>query len=57
MVDLAELALKYLSELETHQLGFLKDECNKGEFTAYIAFAISFPGDFLALVDTYNVLK
>jgi hypothetical protein len=57
MVDLAELASKYLTELESHGLGFLKNECNKGELTAYIAFAISFPADFLALVDTYNVLK
>ena len=57
MVDLAEIALKYLSELESHELGFIKNECNKGEFTAYIAFATSFPADFLALVDTYNVLK
>ena len=57
MVDLAELSLNYLSELEDLKLGFLKTECNKGELAAFIAFAISFPADFLALVDTYNVLK
>ena len=57
MVDLAELSLNYLSELENLKLGFLKTECNKGELAAFIAFAISFPADFLALVDTYNVLK
>ena len=57
MVDLVELALNYLSEMEKHSLGFLKTECNKGELAAFIAYALAFPSDFLALVDTYNVLK
>ncbi len=57
MVDISELALKYLSELAKLDLNFMEDECNKGELAAFIAFAISFPTGFLALVDTYNVLK
>ncbi len=57
MVDLAELALGYLTQLEKKDLGFIKNECNKGELAAFIAFALSFPTEFLALVDTYNVLK
>lgn len=57
MVDLAALSLSYLSKLSQSDLHFLDTECNKGELAAFVAFAISFPTDFLALVDTYNVLK
>ncbi len=57
MIDISELALKHLKELEKHDLGFIEAECNKGELAAFIAFAVSFPANFLALVDTYNVLK
>ena len=57
MVDLAALSCRYLKELEATTGTFLQAECNKGELTAFIAFALSFPSNFLALVDTYNVLK
>ena len=40
-----------------HELKFLESECNRGELAAFIAFSISMPTNFLALVDTYNVLK
>lgn len=39
------------------ELKFLASECNKGELAAFIAFAIALPTNYLALVDTYNVLK
>lgn len=57
MVDFAELACDYLKQLDKHDLNFLEHESNKGELAAFVAFGISFPTDFLALVDTYNVLK
>jgi nicotinate phosphoribosyltransferase len=58
MVDLAALSQSYLAKLEqTADLHFLQSECNKGELAAFTAFALSFPTNFLALVDTYNVLK
>ena len=60
MCDLPDLAMKYLDELELKcdgKFNFLKNECNHGELAAFCAFAISFPTNFLALVDTYNVLK
>ena len=56
-VDLVALAEKYLCELEKNGFEFLKSESNKGELAAFIAYALSFPTDFLALVDTYNVMK
>ena len=56
MVDLADLALKFLKDMEKH-LSFMESECNKGELAAFVSFAITFPTEFLALVDTYNVLK
>ena len=57
MVDLSELASDYLKQLQQNNLNFLESECNKGELAAFTAFAVSFPSEFLALVDTYNVLK
>ena len=56
MVDLADLALKFLKDMEKH-LSFMESECNKGELAAFVSFAITFPTEFLALVDTYNVFK
>ena len=53
-----QLARSYLSQLAKRpELHFLESECNNGELAAFVAFAIAFPTDFLALVDTYNVLK
>lgn len=43
--------------MEKLDLHFLQTECNRGELAAFIGFAVSFPTSFLALVDTYNVLK
>ena len=57
MVDLYELAVDYLSQMEKLDFHFLQTECNRGELAAFIGFAVSFPTSFLALVDTYNVLK
>lgn len=57
LVDLVSLSTDYLHQLEKHDFNFLEAECNKGELAAFAGFAISFPSEFLALVDTYNVLK
>lgn len=35
----------------------LHDEASPGEFAAFIAYATSFPEAFLALVDTYDVVR
>ena len=52
----AELCLKYLKELGPI-LKILPEETNKGELAAFISYAIAFPTNFLALVDTYDVLR
>lgn len=52
----ADLCLKYLHELG-HSLSFIPEETNKGELAAFVSYAIAFPTNFLALVDTYDVLK
>ena len=57
IVDLVALALDYLKQLAKNDFNFLENECNKGELAAFAGFAIAFPTEFLALVDTYNVLK
>lgn len=57
MVDLFKLANGYLDRLQQKSFNFIEAECNKGELAAFSAYAIAFPTGFLALVDTYNVLK
>ncbi|CAF1259571.1 unnamed protein product [Rotaria magnacalcarata] len=52
----SELCLKYLKEIGP-VLKILPEETNKGELAAFISYAIAFPTNFLALVDTYDVLK
>ncbi|UJR23892.1 hypothetical protein I4U23_026864 [Adineta vaga] len=52
----ADLCLKYLHELGPI-LKILPEETNKGELAAFTSYAIAFPTNFLALVDTYEVLK
>ena len=48
--DFISLVLKIRNEF-----GF--NETNEGELAAFIAYAQAFPGNFLALVDTYDTLK
>jgi len=38
-------------------LGKMVEEANQGELAAYISYAAAFPCSFLALVDTYDVIK
>ncbi len=52
----AQLSLQYLNELGP-LLKILPEETNKGELAAFISYAIAFPTGFMALVDTYDVLK
>jgi len=52
----AQLSLQYLNELAPI-LKIIPEQTNKGELAAFISYAIAFPTGFLALVDTYDVLK
>jgi nicotinate phosphoribosyltransferase len=38
-------------------LGILEEEASNGEFAAFISYAIAFPSNFLALIDTYDVTR
>ncbi|CAF1629294.1 unnamed protein product [Adineta ricciae] len=51
-----DLCVQYLNELGPI-LKILPEETHKGELAAFISYAIAFPTNFLALVDTYDVLK
>lgn len=48
--DIKELALKFRSEL-----GYTST--NEGELAAFISYAMAFPSEFLALADTYDIMK
>lgn len=44
-------------ETMSKNLGIIEGEANQGEFAAYISYAAAFPSSFLALLDTYDVIK
>ncbi|RXG74003.1 Nicotinate phosphoribosyltransferase [Armadillidium vulgare] len=54
--NLKDLSLKWRKSL-SKSLNILEEEASNGELAAFISFAISFPFTFLALVDTYDVVK
>lgn len=56
VVDFLALCLKWQDTL-SNQFGFLKDQVSEGELAAFCSYAISFPDAFLALIDTYDVVK
>jgi len=39
------------------ELGIIEGEAHQGEFAAYISYAAAFPSSFIALLDTYDVIK
>ena len=55
-VVLVPLVDEYVNKM-SDLLGVSKSEMNKGERAAFIAYAVSFPNNFLALVDTYDVIR
>ena len=38
-------------------IGILEEEASDSELAAFISYAIAFPSGFMALVDTYDVMK
>lgn len=58
IADLFEISMekrKWL--LEEIRWGVVQSEVSEGELTAFVAYAIAFPDTFLALIDTYDVLR
>ena len=51
-----EITLSWRSKL-AEKLSILQSEASDGELAALISFAQAFPEGFVALVDTYDVLK
>ncbi|BFZ21308.1 hypothetical protein BsWGS_24347 [Bradybaena similaris] len=55
-VDFVDICLKYQAELST-VIDFLPDQVVEGELAAFISYAFAFPHGFLALIDTYDVIR
>ncbi|CAC5404966.1 pncB [Mytilus coruscus] len=56
MVDFIPLCKKWKKQLAP-VLGFLDDQVSQSELAAFIAYATAFPDGFLALIDTYDVVR
>lgn len=54
--NLLDLAVSYRKKLIT-LFNVLLSEVSDGELAAFVSFAIAFPDNFMALVDTYDVIK
>ncbi|XP_042505047.1 nicotinate phosphoribosyltransferase 1-like [Macadamia integrifolia] len=56
--DFVSLVQTWLSKIQvTHSLHGIFGETNQSELAAFISYALAFPTSFLALVDTYDVMK
>lgn len=55
-LSLKDASLKWRTQI-AGTLQILQSEASDGELAAYISFAIAFPSGFIALVDTYDVLR
>ncbi|WJX60729.1 Nicotinate phosphoribosyltransferase 2 [Trifolium repens] len=56
--DFVSLVQKWLNKIKwSDSLCGIFSETNKSELTAFISYALAFPDNFLALVDTYDVMR
>nr|GMC57750.1 nicotinate phosphoribosyltransferase 2-like [Ipomoea batatas] len=56
--DFVSLVQAWLNKLKwSNLLGGIFGETNQSELAAFTSYALAFPGSFLALVDTYDVIR
>ncbi|XAR57785.1 Nicotinate phosphoribosyltransferase [Bertholletia excelsa] len=56
--DFVSLAQAWLNKIKrSHSLGSIFGETNQSELVAFTSYALAFPDSFLALVDTYDVMR
>ncbi|KAL7224099.1 hypothetical protein ACSBR1_025538 [Camellia fascicularis] len=56
--DFVSLAQTWLSKIKrSHSLHGIFGETNQSELAAFTSYALAFPNSFLALVDTYDVMR
>lgn len=55
-IDFLELSLHWLKEVSP-VLRIPCDQANSGELAAFVSYAIAFPDGFMALIDTYDVIR
>lgn len=56
MEDLLEKSIEWRNKIAP-LLKCTADQASDGELTALISFAIAFPNNFVALIDTYDVSR
>ena len=54
--NFVEICVNYREHLASH-FGIILSQVNDGEFASFIGYAMASPNSFLALVDTYDVLR
>ncbi|XP_052765116.1 nicotinate phosphoribosyltransferase-like isoform X2 [Mya arenaria] len=55
-VDFVEVCIKWQKKL-VGVIDFIPDQVSTGELAAFISYAQAFPNGFLALIDTYDVIR
>lgn len=56
-VNFVEVSLRFRSTISELFPQLIESEINEGELAAFCAYAVAFPNGFLALIDTYDVIR